>query len=744
MSSESSDSINIEAGLSRDLGLTSALAIGVGTMIAAGIFTLSGLAVRNVGSSAIIAFGMAAVVALFTALTYCEFSSIYPQSGEGYLYARKTFSPPLAYFVGWSLLLGYTSSCAFYVASLSAYFNEFIWHCPVTQLPGVASIVILTLLNIKGTKESGTFQIVVTAAKMLLLLWFVTGGLFTVDYTSFVDRFSSDVGNIASTAAMVFITFFGFSAIAASAGEVIDPVKNIPRAIFISMGLVTVLYTLVVFVMVTAGLSEYSESAMGTAARQFLGPIGGMIIVAGAVFSMVSASNASIMAGSRVALAMSRLGHLPTGIGAIDPKTRTPIVALILVGGTIFMFAVSLELEDLAHFADTVLLLALILVNAALIFHRKRYPDIERPFRVPLVPLLPMIGICANLYLMTQIVHHLTPVLMAASWLVIGLLGFFAWKGMQPEEEALPGAPSRLAQLNPSSNKGKYRVLVPLANPDNVVPLMDLACAIAKERDGEVIALRVLRIPEQLPLDVNFADVEAQRAILEVAHARGDHHGVPVTSSVRVSHSVARAILEAAKKRSCDLIILGWKGYTSTRRKIFGDVMDTVSTHARANIMMVKMVGDGVIDRLLVPTAGGAHARCAEQYAASIARFNDASITVCHVSDGTDAGDDAESQERIAEVVNRLQSDDETVVHSDEKPLQIEGKTITSRSIEGGILEEARPRDAIIVGATRKSIYPQIVFGSIPEHIARQARQPVIVVKHHHPVAALVGRVMGS
>jgi APA family basic amino acid/polyamine antiporter len=96
------DNLNIQTELSRDMGLNMALAIGVGTMIAAGIFTLSGLAIRNVGSAAILSFVLAALVATFTALTYCEFVSIYPRSGEGYLYARKTFSAPLAYFVGWA------------------------------------------------------------------------------------------------------------------------------------------------------------------------------------------------------------------------------------------------------------------------------------------------------------------------------------------------------------------------------------------------------------------------------------------------------------------------------------------------------------------------------------------------------------------------------------------------------------------------------------------------------------------
>lgn len=200
----------VETELSRDLGLTSALAIGIGTMIAAGIFTLSGLAIRNVGSSAIISFFLAAIVALFTALTYCEFVTIYPRTGEGYLYPRKTFAPPLAFFVGWALMLGYASSCAFYIASLSSYFNEFIWHSPLESISGLILLVGLTLLNVKGTKESGKFQIIVTVAKVILLIWFIFGGLAFVDMQGLLDRMSTDFVKIGSTAALVFITFSDF------------------------------------------------------------------------------------------------------------------------------------------------------------------------------------------------------------------------------------------------------------------------------------------------------------------------------------------------------------------------------------------------------------------------------------------------------------------------------------------------------------------------------------------------------
>ncbi len=726
--------IKIETELSRDLGLVSALAIGVGTMVAAGIFTLSGLAIRNVGSAAILSFLLAAIVATFTALTYCEFVSIYPESGEGYLYARKTFAPPIAYFVGWSLFLGYTSSCAFYIASLSSYFNEFIWHSPITGLSGLSALVCLTLLNIKGTKESGRFQVVVTIGKVILLFWFVAGGISSVNTADIISRFSTDVVKIGGTAAMVFITFFGFSAIAASAGEVKNPVKTIPRAIFISMGIVTILYTLVVLVIIAAGLTEYTEAAMGTAARRFLGPAGGMVIVAGALFSMISASNASIMAGSRITLAMSRLGHFPKEFGTVNPRTRTPIISTLLVGGTISIFSVSLRLEDLAHFADTVLLLSLVTVNAALIYHRRKFPDIERPFRVALVPLLPALGIIANLYLLSQIFHHPLPVILASCALLLGMIGFTAWKGVQAEEQVIPGPSSHVALGRYATSEGRFKILVPLANPANVTQLIALAAAIAKDREGEIIALRVAVVPEQMPYAPQTSYLDSESEVLELAHNEAQKHGVPITSLVRVGHHPGRAILETSRERRCDLIILGWKGYTTTAEKLLGEMTETVITNARTDIMLVKLTGAESFADILLPTAGGKHARRAEEYASSIVRFNTGVLGICSVG-STDS-----TEKEVDQISNRLDEVEARMLEG--KDLDIKKTIIYNDSVVQGLIDEAQNYDALMVGATGKSFRPKVLFGTIPENIAKHSDRPVIVVKHYQPVKALIRRLL--
>ena len=730
---------HIETELSRDLGLTSALAIGIGTMIAAGIFTLSGLAIRNVGSAAILSFILAAVVALFTALTYCEFVSINPRTGEGYLYARKTFTPPLAYFVGWALFLGYTSSCAFYIASLSSYFNEFLWHCPIEALFGIITLAGLTFLNIKGTEESGKFQVVVTAAKVVLLIWFIFGGVKFIEIDEVMNRFSTDIEAIGGTAAMVFITFFGFSAIAASAGEVKDPVKNIPRAIFISMTVVTILYTAVVLVVLFAGLTEYTEASMGEAAKKFLGPVGGYVIIAGAIFSMISASNASVMAGSRVLLSMSNLGHMPREVGVINKKTRTPIISVLLVSGMILIFALLLPLEDLSFFANTVLLLALILVNIALIVHRKKYPDIERPFRVPLVPLLPILGILANLYLIAQIFQHPIPLFLAIGFLAIGMMGFVIWKGKQTEESAIPGQDSHVAHSmgRGTVDKNKFRVIVPIANPDTSERLINLAATIAKEKNGEIVLLRVVTVPEQLPTNrYNEKRINTEEQILKKALQIAERLDVPAHGVIRVGHNVARAILETSRKHHCTLTIVGWKGFSTSGERILGATSDDIIKYSRTDLMLVKFVGNATLQKILLPTSGGKHARVAEGYSAAIARANDGQVTVCQVvKKSAPMSNISKNAASMEEAVERMTLEngftpDSELIHSD--------------SVTEGIINAAENYDAVMIGATEKSVYPQILFGNIPEEIAKNSGKTVIVVKHYDKVKELLGRVIGD
>ncbi|WP_435068467.1 APC family permease [Haloplanus sp. C73] len=444
----------VGAELERNIGLLGATAIGVGTMVAGGIFVLSGLAVATVGAAAALSFGLAALVASFTALSYAEFATIYTVDGGGYAYVAEVFDSDWSYLVGWLMILGYPASAAFYLLSFTDWFARFVW--PALSLPaavpfwgpGLAVLGVLVSINLAGAEESGEFQIVVTGLKIALIGLFLFGGLRAFQTDVVVTSFSTHAtqfGDVALTSALVFITFFGFEAIATSEGEIESPERTVPRAIFLSIGSVTVLYVLVVLVVVvaindgafltflanragldsraaaTSFVAEHGEVAMARAAQYYLGPAGFYVFVGGALLSMISATNATVLAGSRVKLAMAERDHLPAPVERIDDRTGSPTVAVAVTGGLILCFflvfgvvfgtspgesaqgSLVLGLESLAHFADFMLLGGLSFVNVALIQSRRKHPDRERRFRVPGVPWTPLLGIASTLVLLASL-----------------------------------------------------------------------------------------------------------------------------------------------------------------------------------------------------------------------------------------------------------------------------------------------------------------------------------------------------
>jgi APA family basic amino acid/polyamine antiporter len=247
--------------LDRNIGLLGALAIGIGTMIAAGIFVLSGLAVSNVGTVAILSFILAALIAGLTAAAYAEFSTIYLESGGGYMYVAETFDAEWTYIMGWTMIVGYPASAAFYLASFSDWFYRFIYpvfNIPQTipyWLPGIVVLALLVGINTRGSEESSQFQIVVTTLKLVLLVLFLYGGFQAFNADVVTTSFATHIDNVVSigaTSALVFITFIGFSAIATNADEIKDPGTTIPRALYLSMVVVIIFYVLVVLVIVVA------------------------------------------------------------------------------------------------------------------------------------------------------------------------------------------------------------------------------------------------------------------------------------------------------------------------------------------------------------------------------------------------------------------------------------------------------------------------------------------------------------
>ena len=732
----------------RTLGFNIAFAIGLGTMIAAGIFSLSGTAVYRIGSSAVISFVLAAIVASITAAAYSEFASVYSENGGGYLFCSRTFEEAdvLKYGIGMSLFLGYTGTTAFYLATMDEWFFRFILPSSLSGLPsgtvGILTALALGGLNARGTEESGIFQLLITSAKVAVLLVFIGGAVAFAGpgaaTQTFVDNVQFEPGGIVSVAALAFITFFGFSAIAASAGEIIEPRKTVPRAITASILTVTVLYAFVVVAMVNAPvppevLAE-GETAMGQVAASFLGPWGQLLIVAGAVFSMVSASNASILAASGIGALMGQQGHAPRRLARIHPQYRTPYwsvsTATWTIAGLIFVFTTVfsehgltglglLGLEPLTGFATFNLLVPLAVVNATLIYSRRNHPDLERGFRMPFVPVLPALGILANLALVANL-----PPIGAALGLVLTLamIGvYFVWGGAPHVEELAEEVVSRHTPLGAKPAGGaaegaeteeeaeRFRILVAVAHPERAVAHVRLAARLGAGQEAEplVQVLNVTHVPEQTPSEIVRDEAEARTEQLGDRLAEADLD-VEYTVEGHICRDVAFDILQTARTHAVDRILMGYP-------EEHPGVVETVEYNAPCGVFFVSNVDHvGALSTINVGAGGGPHHLALMPLVNELGRQG-AEVHVISIE--PQAGG---TKEPIEETVAALSGAESLQVHNVSANTVAEGLVSTTVG-NGGLL---------IIGATRNRRLRRWVFGSTPDQVielAREADVPVLI-----------------
>ncbi|MBT3223947.1 MAG: universal stress protein, partial [Proteobacteria bacterium] len=311
--------------------------------------------------------------------------------------------------------------------------------------------------------------------------------------------------------------------------------------------------------------------------------------------------------------------------------------------------------------------------------------------------------------------------------LAFGVVAFFVWMAFRSEEAE--GPEPRVAVERNAPIDGRFRVLVPIAFPNTIPSLIDLAAGIAKERDGEIIALRVISAPEQLGPRIDYEAVQAEEEILKVAHDRASEKGLVCSSMVVIGNDIAQAILHSARRKQCNLVVMGWKGHTSKTERIMGEVVDTVIASADCDVVVMKRVGTDNVRRILLPTAGGIHAQRAESYCISLAKDLGADLTVCTVN--LPEGDSSRSQLTLDAAAKRLEGQHRASF-----------KLLNNKSVVDAIVEEAKGYDAVIIGAAVESSYRRILFGTIPEQVARRTECTVIVVKRHHAVRAMLAKVM--
>ena len=752
-----------EVTFAKTLGFFDATMIGVGAMIGAGIFVLTGIACGEAGPAAILAFGLNGVVTFITAMAYAELASTIPQAGGGYAYVKHAFPDVLGFTAGWWLWFAYTVACALYAAGFGSFFLEFL----ARYFPGTHGLMVsvagehaatvfmillagtaFTLLNVRGAGVTGKAENVMVIAKIAVLAVFIVFGIESMlgdvpaAKAEFEPFFPKGMSGVFIAMGLTFIAFEGYDLIATVAEEIKDPAKNIPKATFVSLGVTVFIYMCVLVVSLGAVhsddlaswefLGKYQEIAIVKAAAQMMPGIGVFLIVFGGVLSTVSALNATVLASSRVAFSMARDGWLPGKMATIHRRRRTPHVAIIVTGAIFLITAVALPVDALGSAASVMFLLVFAMVNLSLVALRRKRPDLHRPFRIPLYPALPIVGFVINMSLAAyQYVFDPRPWIVVIAWTVFGLLLYFGLferklKARGPQVLELEKPPEAV-------EKQRFRIVVPLANPDTVEPLIKIAAALAKERDGEIVALTVVLVPEQLPINEGLKMSHHRRPLLRRAANLASELGVGLVSDMRVAHQLKDAILGSVQAHKADLLVMGWKGFANTRDRIFGELTDYMVRHCPSDLALVKVV-PGATERILLATSGGPNATLGADFTKGFAKLYDATVDACVVVPSE--ADTAQEEAALARIGTSL-----TALDPDSN---IGRRLVRSNSVAGGIAKASRDYDLVVIGAAPTKPFKQILVGDIPANVARFSPKSVILVRRWQgPVSGLFRKLFG-
>ncbi|HEY2774578.1 MAG TPA: amino acid permease [Candidatus Binatia bacterium] len=445
--------------LHRVLGRWALTALGVGAIIGAGIFVLAGLAARDyAGPSLMLSFVLAAIGCALAGLCYAEFAAMIPVAGSAYTYAYATLGELPAWIIGWDLVLEYAiASCAvahgwshYFQALLSLYGMSLppwlsgdpfsataqvlaaaphIGGIPIVFDASALSIaLLLTIVLVIGIRESAGLNTAIVLFKLGIVLFVIFAGIPHVDVKNWTPFFPYGVMGTFSGASYVFFAYIGFDAISTHAEEAKTPSRDVPFAILTSLGVCTVLYIAVAAVL--TGMIPYKEiniDAPIVAAFTAKGLGAASIVISvGAVAGITSVLLVMMLSQARVLLAMARDGLLPHWMfGAVHPRFRTPWRSTILVGMLVGTIAALVPLKILAEVVNIGTLFAFVVVCSAVLVMRRTRPEVERPFRTPWVPFVPIAGIAANLILMLALRWENWARLVV--WMAVGLVIYAAY-----------------------------------------------------------------------------------------------------------------------------------------------------------------------------------------------------------------------------------------------------------------------------------------------------------------------------
>lgn len=698
---------------SYSISLFRAVISSISVILVISILILMGDLIQFSGSALPLIVFLLMIFVGMNMLGYLELSQSSPSSGGAYRLVQSCEEGSwLAFLTGWALILAGVSASGLILQAFglgAAALLKAVFQVSIPHFPIAAGLLALTAIY-KLLPVRGKGMIYLIGIPLAVLLAGSLAALPKLQISNLIPM----QGDWKVTFRILLIAFIGMEVAAGLQGDLTNRSANRARLMWLSVLLSGLITTLVGIILLGVFSPGFSSSILNPLA-DLAGIWGnqGLQIGMGLIglLAMPAALNKILSQLIRQIYSMTRDGYWPEIFKKINPRTKMPVYLLLALVISLFLTSL-VDYLTLARVGSLFYLIVLMAVNFSLI----RQEQIESSFQLPIHPWIPALVLVIDLLVSTIWVRDLPPVLIL---LAAGLV-FFHLYGKHHSIQAKEGITVFKSDIEEESTKQHKRILVPIANPETAGTLLHLAGTLVRPEGGKVIALRVITVPNQLPLSEGRIEAEANRLLLDQAIDQATKEEFRVQTMTRVSRSIAEGILDTAREEDVDQILVGWSGgETRSISKSMGPVLDPIIKDAPCDVLIVRGHNWKEVKTILLPTAGGPNAPIGAKLASTLSMSTGAEVTGIYVQVGR------ASSSRMAENRKILERTFQDLSFS--KPP--EKKILQANTALAGILKEAENYDLVIIGASEEGFIDQFAFGSIPQRIASGAPNSSVMVK---------------
>ena len=702
--------------LVRTLSLPSAIAISIGGMLS-GIFVLPGVAFGITGPSVSLAFLVAGICIIPAVLSKAELATAMPKSGGTYVYIDRAFGPLFGVVSGIGLWLSLLLKSAFSLVGLSAYLYVLVeLDSFYTTIVAIVSLFLVLVLNLFGVKKVGNAQLAIVGISVSSLVVLIALGFNSVNAVPSTAFLSDGTLGFFGGVAFLYISYAGVTKIAAIAGEISQPEKNLPRTMIISLLLIMVVYVCVSMVLVRfvdGAVLSTDIRPIYTAAAEIGGPIAGYIAGVVGVMTLLSMANSGLLASSRFPFAMARDGALPKVFTSISKQYLTPVFSIIVTASAIALAIIFLDVVKIAKLASAFKVLMFVSVNLAVIVFRETNAQWYRPkYKSPLYPFIQIFGVLSGLFLLAFL--GLQALLSVLAVFIVGFLVFLVY-GRKTNRSGLLSnygvfsflfrgkrAGSSETELDQeevieSIYSSDSQIVVPLLG-DETSPEMIVEVASSINPKESVNAINIIEAPDQTFLeDVNLIspkDESVKRRILSLRESKN----TKVTFESLPTHDVVNTIKNITSVQKCEWLVMGWGGRENTGILVRNPV-GWVIKNINANLALFKDNGVRNISKVVLAVRPGREGNKFIQVADNICKYYGASLTLLNVI----------GKDKKKSVETKLHNKNNSLL----KGLSREESSVVIRSndVVGVISEVSASYDLLIIGSQEKSAWYNVLLG---------------------------------